>query len=70
VLWNLTRKLISANESFSILLRVSVSLVSFSILFLERARIMFSEFMIFESTQNDVLFLTIEVEIEIATLIY
>jgi hypothetical protein len=69
MLWNLTRKSILTSESFSIFLRVSVSLVSLLILFLKRTRIMFLKFMIFESTQNDALFLTIEIWIEIATLI-
>jgi hypothetical protein len=57
-------------EQSSILFRVRISIVSLSTLFLDKTRIMFSEFMISESTQNDVLSLAraeIEIEIEILT---
>jgi hypothetical protein len=55
-------------EQSSIFFRARVSVVNFSILFLDRARIIFSRFMISESTQNEALSLTrAEIEIEILT---
>jgi hypothetical protein len=57
-------------EQSSIFFRVEISIVSFSILFFNKTRIMFSRFMISESIQNDVLSLAkaeIEIEIEILT---
>jgi hypothetical protein len=58
-------------EQSSILFRARVSVVDLSTLFLDRTRIIFSRFMISESTQNEVLSLTkVEIEIEILTSIY
>jgi hypothetical protein len=57
-------------EQSSIFFYVRVSIVSLSISFFDKTRIMFSRFMIFKSTWNDVLSLTkteIEIEIEILT---
>jgi hypothetical protein len=63
-------KRISMIEQSLIFFRVKVSIVSLSTLFLDKTRIMFSRFMIFKSTQNDVLFLaSAENEIEIEILI-
>jgi hypothetical protein len=55
-------------EQSSIFFRARISVVDFSILFLDRARIIFSRFMISESIQNEALSLTrAEIEIEILT---
>jgi hypothetical protein len=57
-------------EQSSIFFRVRVSIVSLSILFFDKTRIMFSRFIISESTQNDAFSLTrAEIEIEIQILI-